>query len=577
MKVNVKFSKLGNIFFAILVFAILVFGAFQVFNIVYLEDDSFNFQVKNHLESVVDSKGERINDFFMERRHDAMILSRSFEVKEILLGNLSSSAFIAQKNARQKSEIIAKQVEIFLNRSKEMTLLDLQNDEEFLDLVVQDLGETGYTYLIDLDSQKIVMSKSLNDVGKSFDGADFVKINSKTFDDVSLGVGSYVLVDEFKTLQNVSLELNDYMERFKEIYDYYDVLLISPEGFVSYQVSSGLELGTNLNFVEYEETDLTKAYFDVKEKNDVVIYGPYLDRELNHSDLILSFLAPVYEGENFMGNVVLQSKMDLINEISTEATDLGETGEAFIIDKDSFLITPLRFREHNLLIQRVETENSKNCFEKSNESIITEFIDFKGDLVLGTYFKVDELGWCLVSEMNKEEVFVIAKQGAVKNNIFSILGVLAVVLFVGFLIMLFLNKRYVLVAKTLRKGPFDGLNIFHCFFVAFVFLIVYFFVVSFLFNDFSNVILENIVSLAVAFIAFILICISTHLKNLRAKNFIFWGGFFIVVEKLLQVILQKTSIVFPEFCFFVFLFLEMFGILLLFNGFRILQLGRGSR
>lgn len=64
-----------------------------------------------------------------------------------------------------KAADVAKQVEIYIREHPEMTLSDLQNDPEFRSIIVQDVGETGFTTGMDADTLVIRFHRNPGDEG----------------------------------------------------------------------------------------------------------------------------------------------------------------------------------------------------------------------------------------------------------------------------------------------------------------------------------------------------------------------------------------------------------------------------
>lgn len=412
--------KSKNLLFLLFVLGLLVVMGLQTYNVVYSVDESFSRQVENHLVSTVQIKGERINDYFLERKHDALVLADSVEVKELLIGEVGSNEVTIGANIESGLEVIVKQIEIYVNKYPDTSFSDWQNDNEFQKITKRNVGKTGYTSLVDYDNFDMM----------TFDY--YKSANVKTGNGVSLGVAVKFDFSEFKILRNVSFDLVNSLERFKEISGYENLILIDGDGYVVHEVDGGIELGTNLNFPAYVNTSLGKAYFEAKESEGVVIYGPYLD--IGEDELVLLFVAQVYYEGDLIGFIALEDSMDDVNGISTELTGLGETGDSYVIDKDNFLITPLRNRDVNLLVQEVYTDNSQKCFNRSEE-LISYFKDFKGDNVIGSYASIPEVTWCLVAEIDEGEVFEVPRKGKVKWDLFFVFGMNIILLIIGLVLI----------------------------------------------------------------------------------------------------------------------------------------------
>jgi NitT/TauT family transport system substrate-binding protein len=65
---------------------------------------------------------------------------------------LNEAGIVAQERIEQKAREVAKQVEEYVKAHPDMTLKDLQDDPSFRDIVIQPIGETGYTSAADANT-----------------------------------------------------------------------------------------------------------------------------------------------------------------------------------------------------------------------------------------------------------------------------------------------------------------------------------------------------------------------------------------------------------------------------------------
>ena len=65
----------------------------------------------------------------------------------------------------------------------------------------------------------------------------------------------------------------------------------------------------------------------------------------------------------FLGVVSSTMTFEMINEITTDRTGLGETGEIYLINRHGYMITPARFKKDSFLSTKVDNENVRQCFE----------------------------------------------------------------------------------------------------------------------------------------------------------------------------------------------------------------------
>jgi len=126
----------------------------------------------------------------------------------------------------------------------------------------------------------------------------------------------------------------------------------------------------------------------------------------------IAFSAPVFDEEDvvFLGVVVKGVSIEELNEITTERTGLGATGEIFLVNKDGYMITPSRFLNNTFLKQNVDT------FHSGSEPVDVRYLggyeheaipykSYRGAEVLRIHTHLPEMGWTLVAEIGTEEAF----------------------------------------------------------------------------------------------------------------------------------------------------------------------------
>ena len=200
-------------------------------------------------------------------------------------------------------------------------------------------------------------------------------------------------------------------------------------------------------------------------KKEIFIKDAYFSSDRNSSGM--DFSAPIFDNEGkFLGVVVERVSTKSLNQITTDRTGFGETGEVYIVNKYGYMITPSRFQKDTFLKQRVDTENAKNCFstETTTEGYYTGYKPaavsngYRKVQVVGAWAYIPEMQWCLLAEIDKTQAF----DPAIKQ-----LGVFAVVMFAimifaavlaGSLIAKSISKPVEQLqgaAEQMKKGNFD--------------------------------------------------------------------------------------------------------------------------
>jgi PAS domain S-box-containing protein len=116
----------------------------------------------------------------------------------------------------------------------------------------------------------------------------------------------------------------------------------------------------------------------------------------------------------FLGVIAARVRLNDLNNIVTNKTGMGQTGEIYIVNKYGFMITPSRFTKDAVLKQRVDTENARRArLHKGIEHALSEeeeetgnvFSDYRGVQVLGTHTFIPQMKWAVLAEINTKEAF----------------------------------------------------------------------------------------------------------------------------------------------------------------------------
>jgi len=168
---------------------------------------------------------------------------------------------------------------------------------------------------------------------------------------------------------------------------------------------------------------------------------------------VLSIASPVNGGNGIIGFVFIRLDIEKsLFPLLLDKTGIGETGETYLVNKEGYAISPLLFVEDAVLKWKIDSVNSRNCFSHEHEKEIRweeheeiqEFLNYRGEKVLGVHAYIPETQWCLLAEINEEEI--LGNQRAVfqKTALTIIITLVIVVTLIGFFIGKFIDKRVVL-------------------------------------------------------------------------------------------------------------------------------------
>jgi len=142
------------------------------------------------------------------------------------------------------------------------------------------------------------------------------------------------------------------------------------------------------------------------------------------------------------GLILVKVEMTAIEDVVSSTIGLGETGESYIVNKNNSLISSSRFESKIKFKQKINTVNTKNCFDYAKQQEIKKhnklqvFDDYRGVSVVGAYSHIPEIDWCLLVEMDEAEVMAVV----LKQLLFSTVRII-IVLFLIFITIYFSSRN----------------------------------------------------------------------------------------------------------------------------------------
>ncbi len=205
--------------------------------------------------------------------------------------------------------------------------------------------------------------------------------------------------DDYKQIE---AEIEPFFKKYIEEYDYYDLFLIDLDGNVIYTVAKEADLGSNLMTGKYKDTGLAKAFRNGTKGYAILDFQPYAPS----NNLPAAFIAhPVSNDSNeVIGVLALQLSDHAINNIMTKTEGLGETGETYLVGKDSLMRSDSRFSDEKMIgVQEVDTHSVQEALKGKKDT--AEITDYRGIDVLSAYSPLDieGLDWVIIAEIDKAE------------------------------------------------------------------------------------------------------------------------------------------------------------------------------
>lgn len=629
--------KLRSVF-SILFLSLFVIGlTWSIFFLVSSGQNSFNNQMEDYLTSIISSNEERIGDVFSEVEGDILFLAESGKVREILRKDVAESDEVVKFDVSGKVSVVAQEVENYILSHPDMTLAELRESNEFRAIAMQKIGETGYAAVINAESMvleihvdpkmrgvaldgrdkntmeisDIIQEASENGIADGFydwvdiDGktrrkyTEIRKVGAQTADGVTLLSLTTAYVDDYLVAQNVSKSLNNYFVELEAARDYHNILFISEDNRIVYMTGAEEGLGSSLKDVSYGFGELSSLVNGV-EGDDVGFYGPFIGH-VEDVHLQFAVASRVYDKSEFLGTVVIFEEMDSVNEILFEEEDIqsGEFDEDYIVDERGLLITPLRARSVDVMVQEIRTENVEECLgdfleamergitveeydilekEEGSELAFLPFLNFNGDLTLGLHRPVGRLNWCILSEVNAQDVLDEPMEESFRSQIVFRLWVMLAVVLLTIAVSFLIDKRYVLEKKkkVFRENFFTRLGLGYYLLLGVVFAAVYLYVVTLFFQGIQNAKLFDAIPDMLVFVVGVMIfAVGMKMRDVRVRYFIIYGGLLICLRRLLDVPFQEWQVIaghlLTPFLWVPVLILEFTGFLLLLVGYRRLK------
>jgi methyl-accepting chemotaxis protein len=331
------------------------------------------------------------------------------------------------------------------------------------------LGQTGETYLIGAD--KLMRSDSYLDpenhsVTSSFRHPDKGAVDTEAADRVLSGetsediihdyfnnpvLSAWTPIDAFGENWGLLAEIDvaeafvpmdsggtDFFARYVELYGYYDLFLIMPDGYVFYSAAKEADYQTNMVTGKYKDSGLGELVRSVLQtgKFQIEDFRPYAPS--NGDPAAFMAQGVLHPANNELEMVVaLQLSLGDINVVMSERTGLGETGETYLIGPDLLMRSDSFLDPVNHTVNAsfadpakgsVDTEAGREVIAgNTGERIV---IDYNGNPVLSAYtpVQVGDVRWGLLAEIDESEAFATVDS---MTNLILIIGVVGIAIIGG--------------------------------------------------------------------------------------------------------------------------------------------------
>jgi len=320
------------------------------------------------------------------------------------------------------------------------------------------------------------------------------------------------------------------------------ILVLDEEGMV---IAASKE-----EFIGKNKTD-DSAFIKGKEKvyvNDIYVYEPEVKTK---SFIIIS--APVISenSKETLGVIMALVSLEKLNKITSNQEHFGRS--VYIVNSNGLLITRsefLRGEDKGMLIQNVDTENTRNCFDSKGEvKSEASFLDYRGEEVIGDYYYNPETEWCVLIEMDKSAILDSSLINVIKHNFNILIVSIFVFIFIIFIIGNSLEKVYkfkITNIENKKKLKTHKFNLFAVFLLALIFIVLYLFFISSLFGFQIIPYLGGLVGDSLYFvISIMLFFFAFRLNKIKPRVYLLIGSGLFGLASLVRI---------PMFLYWVFIY-----------------------
>lgn len=239
------------------------------------------------------------------------------------------------------------------------------------------------------------------------------------------------LVDDFSNQKQWQSLLNKYDSTYQSLVSqlgWYDFFIISNNGTILYSTSRKSDLGKKIPD-DLMLSPFHQAFASAEQSDSLDIqFGDFEPYEPSNNDPAAFFIKPVVSNDKRIGYIAYQQPLDKINSILGNRSGLGNTGESYLVGRDSLMrsdsyLNPAEYSvkssfSKNNGVQTLAAESALNG--ESNTSVI---MSYNNNSVLSSWDYIEiaeDIRWAIISEVDVTETFnpkTSANEGFYKNYI----------------------------------------------------------------------------------------------------------------------------------------------------------------
>ncbi|MCP4685500.1 MAG: methyl-accepting chemotaxis protein, partial [bacterium] len=204
-----------------------------------------------------------------------------------------------------------------------------------------------------------------------------------------------------------------FYEKYQQMYGYYDLFLMNPDGYCFYTVAQEADYQTNFVSGKYSSSNLGKLVRNVLSTKQfgMADFAPYAP---SNGDPCGFIAQPVVTNGKVEAVVALQLPLEAINSIMQERAGMGKTGETYLVGSDKLMRSDSFLDPQGHTVKAsfagtvakngVDTEAAAEALAGNTAAKI--IMDYNGNPVLSAYapLKIGDITWALLSEIDEAEV-----------------------------------------------------------------------------------------------------------------------------------------------------------------------------
>jgi len=239
---------------------------------------------------------------------------------------------------------------------------------------------------------------------------------------------------------------DEFYKSYIEKYGYYDLFLISPDGFIFYTVTKEADFKTNILNGKYASSNLGELINNISQTKayGMVDFAPYAP---SNDDPAAFIAQPLLSSDGKIAlYIALQMPLEGIQTIMSVRDGMGETGESYLVGQDYKMRSNsfLDAKGHSVKASFAGSIKENGVKTKASQQALSGIkgtniiIDYNNNPVLSSYNHIDfeNFKWAVISEIDEPEAFA-----SIRSNTLFMTLLMSIITIIVATIGLFIAKK----------------------------------------------------------------------------------------------------------------------------------------